>query len=91
MFEGENWVRWSRARAESNPELIEQIEAFDAGPLPAGETAAEWLREAGLVGESIPYLLVEDNELLGFYALTAGEVQLSSHHRKQYGLAHPTQ
>ena len=91
VFEGENWVRWNPAAAERHPQLVDAIEQFDPGPRPAAQASAEWLREHGLTGESVPYLLVEDGELLGFYAVTAGEVQLNSRHRERLGLGHPTQ
>lgn len=91
VFEGLHWVRWNARAAEQYPEIIGMIEAFDAGARPAAQAAVAWLRESALAGESVAYLLIEDDELLGFYALTAGEVELSSKHRKDYGLAHPTQ
>jgi hypothetical protein len=91
VLEGENWVRWNARMAELYPEIAEMIEAFDAGDRPAGVAAAEWLRESALTGESVAYLLIEDDELLGFYALTAGQVELAGGHRRQYGMSHPTQ
>jgi len=91
VFEGENWVRWNPAAAERHPELVEAIERFDPGSRPAAQASADWLREHGLAGESVPNLLVEDADLLGFYALTAGEVELNSRHRERLGLGHPTQ
>ncbi|MDA0182909.1 hypothetical protein OJ997_21535 [Solirubrobacter phytolaccae] len=90
-FPGVHWVRWNHAAAERYPELEQAIERFDPGPRPAAQASATWLREQGLNGESIPYLLIEDGKLLGFYALTAGQVELSGGHRKRLGLARPTQ
>jgi hypothetical protein len=91
FFKGENWVLWNPAAAERYPDLLAKIGEFDPGPRAAAEAAAAWLREQGLAGESIAYLLVEDDVLLGFYALTAGQVELNINHRKKLGVAHPTQ
>jgi hypothetical protein len=55
------------------------------------QAAAEWLRDHGLDGESQPYLAMVQQELVGFYAITAGEVELASGPRKQLGLIRPTQ
>jgi hypothetical protein len=91
VFAGEHWARWNAATAERYPRLTELIAAFDPGPLAASQAAAQWLREEGLAGESIAYLLIEDDQLLGFYALTAGQVELSSTHSKKLGVGRPTQ
>lgn len=87
------WVRWNAAAAERYPAVVEAIEAFDPGPREAAQSAATWLREAGLAKESVPYLaLVGDPwELVGFYALTMGHVELSSGHRKKLGFRYPVQ
>jgi hypothetical protein len=87
------WVRWNEKAAEAYPELGTVIARFDPGPRHAARAAAEWLREAGLDGESIAYLaLLRDPwELVGFYALTVGEVELTGAHRKRLGLVHPIQ
>lgn len=85
------WVRWNdRARSE-HPEFEAAIAGFDPGDRPAGQQAAAWLVEHGLDGESQPYLAMVDGELVGFYALTTGEVELASGPRKQLGLIRPTQ
>lgn len=74
-----------------HPEFEAAIAAFDAGPLPAGQEAATWLQEHGLDGESQTYLAIVDDELVGFYALTAGAVEISGNARKKLGVIHPTQ
>jgi hypothetical protein len=84
-------VRWNeRVRAE-HPEIEAAIAAFDPGSRPAAQGAARWLREHGLDGESQPYLAIVDGELVGFYALTAGELELSEDARKKLGLIRATQ
>jgi hypothetical protein len=85
------WVRWNARARDAHPEFEGAIEAFDAGDLPAAQGAAAWLREHGLNGESQTYLAVVDGEVVGFYALTAGAVELSGKARKKLGVAHPTQ
>ena len=71
--------------------LEQAIIDFDAGPRPAAQAAAQWLREQGLSGESQPYLAVVDRSIAGFYALTVGQVVLSGGHRKKLGFTYSTQ
>lgn len=88
------WVRWNEKAAETLPALRAAIASFDPAPRGAGRAAARWLREASLNGESVAYLAVVTDpqwELVGFYALTAGEVELTGTHRERLGLAHPVQ
>jgi hypothetical protein len=85
------WVRWNAPVRAQHPEIEAAIAAFDPGTRPAAQDAAAWLRQHGLDGESQPYLAMVDGELVGFYALTAGEVELSRDARKKLGLSRPTQ
>lgn len=85
------WVRWNDAVRGEHGWLEQAIVDFDPGPRPAGQAAALWLREHGLSGESQPYLAVVDRSIAGFYALTVGQVLLSSSHRKKLGLTYSTQ
>lgn len=85
------WVRWNATVAAKHPEFGEAIGRFDPGPRAAAQAAAEWLRNDGLSGESVPYLATVDAELVGFYALTAGEVELASRDQKRVGVSRPTQ
>jgi hypothetical protein len=88
---GITWVRWNERARDAHPELEAAIESFDAGDRPAAQEAAAWLREHGLDGESQAYLAVVDGEIVGFYALTAGAVELSGNARRRLGVSHPTQ
>jgi hypothetical protein len=86
------WVRWNAPVAERHPEIHAAIGKFDAGDRPAARAAADWLQSAGLSGESTPYLAISaEGQVLGFYAWTAGSVELSSAHRKKLGVRFPTQ
>lgn len=76
------WVRWNAAVRSEHGWLEQAIVDFDPGPRPAAQAAALWLREHGLGGESQPYLAVVDRSIAGFYALTVGQVVLSSGQRK---------
>ena len=85
------WVRWNLAAQANYGWLGQAIADFDPGPLAAAQAAAKGLREDGLGGESQPYLAVVDQAIIGFYALTAGEVVLSGNHRKKLDLTFSTQ
>lgn len=85
------WVRWNANAAAAHPELKEAVARFDPGPMAAAQASATWLREAGLSGESVPYLATVDGEVVGFYALTAGEVELATSDQKRVGVSRPTQ
>jgi len=85
------WVRWNAAVRGEHGWLEQAIVDFDPGPRPAAQAAALWLREHGLSGESQPYLAVVGRCIAGFYALTVGQVVLSSGRRKKLGLTYSTQ
>lgn len=85
------WVRWSPAAQAAYGWVEQAIAGFDPGPLAAAQAAARWLREDGLGGESQPYLALVDEDLVGFYALTVGQVVLSGGHRKKLGVTYSTQ
>jgi hypothetical protein len=85
------WVRWNQAACDRLPEIHEAIAAFDPGTRHPAQAAALWLREHGLSGESQPYLALSEGDLVGFYALTAGQVELSSGVRKTLQLSRSTQ
>ena len=81
----------TRLRASAIPRSSRPIARFDPGPRESAQAAAVWLRDHGLGGESQPYLALYEWQLVGFYALTAGQVELSSGERSQLGLARSTQ
>lgn len=85
------WVRWNAAARAEYGWLEQAIIDFDPGQRPAGQAAAQWLREHSLDGESQPYLAVVDRSIVGFYALTVGQVVLSGGRRKKLGLTFLTQ
>ncbi|MBF6620867.1 MAG: hypothetical protein ITG02_11640 [Patulibacter sp.] len=87
------WVRWNAHAAARHPEFHRAILRFHPLPHDAGRAAADWLRTSGLDGESVAYLalLIEPCELVGFYALTMGQVEIARSHRKRLDLDHPTQ
>ena len=85
------WVRWNEAAHQHHPEIADAIARFDPGPREPGQAAAAWPREHGLGRESQPYLALYEQQLVGFYALTAGQVELASGVRNKLGLARSTQ
>jgi len=85
------WVLWNQPARDRHPEILEAIAGFDPGPREPAKAAASWLREHGLAGESQPYLALYRAELVGFYALTAGQVELSTDARKTLQLGRATQ
>lgn len=85
------WVQWNEEACMRYPHIEVAIAAFDPGNRQAAREAAVWLREHGLDGESVAYLAMVDDELVGFYALTTGEVELAGSARKKLGLIRPTQ
>lgn len=85
------WFRWSTAVRSQYAWLDDAIADFDPGTRPAARVAARWLRDHSLAGESQAYLAVVDRSIVGFYALTVGQVVLSSGHRRRLGYTHSTQ
>lgn len=87
------WVRWNDQAHVRHPEFREAISQFDPVHNAAGHASADWLRNSGLSGESIAYLAItlDPLSLVGFYALTMSQVELTSAHRKRLDLVHPTQ
>lgn len=75
-------VRGNQAEAVAEPDLVDVITAFDPGGRPAAIAAHRWLVDDGLRGESVPYLWIDGDEMLGFFALSMGVVELRSQHRK---------
>jgi hypothetical protein len=87
-------LRWTPAKARAVPELVQAVEAFQPlGDWEAGQAAARWLRERALSvpPESATYLLVRSGAVMGFFALAAGQVQLSRRDVGELGLARRTQ
>ncbi len=85
------WVLWNQPAYGRHPDIQDAIAGFDPGPREAAQVAAQWLREHGLDGESQPYLALFEGKLVGFYALTAGQVELSSGARNTLQLGRSTQ
>ena len=87
------WVLLSEQQLSADPRLSEAVERFKAPTGPAGSAAASWLHEKAREQMAFvaTYVLVEDDEILGFYALGMGEVELRSDHRRKLGAAHPRQ
>ena len=69
-------IRWNRAEALAEPDLVEVIARFDPGSRPAAIAAHRWLIDNGLSGESVPYLWVDGDDMLGFFALSMGSLVL---------------
>ena len=72
------WVRWNEAARKRHLEFAGAIARFDPGLREPGQAAAAWLQDHGLGGESQPYLGLFEHQLVGSYALMAGQVELAS-------------
>jgi hypothetical protein len=80
------FVRWRPDVAAAIPELAQAVGSFDPVGTEAGARTYEWLVDHGLdePPEAVPYLLLaRRGELLGFYALANGHVELTSASRKR--------
>ncbi|MBA2346929.1 MAG: hypothetical protein H0V81_01415 [Solirubrobacterales bacterium] len=76
-------VRWNAALANAEPGYVAMIDRFDPGERDAARAAHAWLVTDGLRGESVPYLWIRDGELLGFFSLAMGQIELRSSHLKR--------
>jgi hypothetical protein len=85
------WVHLTGEQIEADDGLLESVDRFEAPPSPAGEGAAEWLKQSALArtGHIATYVLLEDGHVLAFYSLGMGEVELRTQHRKKIGGRHP--
>lgn len=94
---GQTWYRWSPARAESDPWLLDAVEAFNpvdtAKGAAAGKAAAQWLRERSLgdFRTTKTRLCVVDGVVEGFYSMAASQVELRTSDRTSDMGQHPIQ
>jgi len=90
---GMEWVSWSPEVAEARPDIAEAVAGFRSLPVPAGEAAQAWLRDTALAAHPTcqTNVLVHLGSVQGYYALTMGEVELSSSDRKKIDAVHPRQ
>lgn len=81
------WVIWTKALAEEEPELREAVAVFDSRDNPAGRAATEWLREEALDNHpsTVTQLLVKDRRVEAFFALCSGHVKFSQRDRNDFG------
>ncbi len=81
------FVRWTPAAAGEYPELVREVEQFDAGQRDAAQQAVSWLRDRSLLvpAESVARLLLDNGHLLGFYALASGATELTRSQRRALG------
>lgn len=85
------WVHLTEEQVNADPVLAEAVERFEAPPGPAGQAAAEWLKTSALAqsGHIASYALLNNEQVLAFYSLGMGEVELRTHHRKRLASPHP--
>jgi hypothetical protein len=85
------WIHLSKEQLGADPSLGEAIERFEAPPIPAGEAASEWLKGGALaeVDHIATYIAFAEEEIVAFYSLAMGELELSSGHRKKLEASHP--
>lgn len=86
---GEIWERWAPGKAAVRHDLRAAVAAFDAGSShPAGVRAASWLRDEALANHpaSITWLMLVDDELVGYFALASGAVELRRRDRSRLGV-----
>lgn len=69
-------------------ELIEALDAFDAGERPAAVAAGSWLKTQALDSyeTSRTRLLVAEHRVAGFYSLASAQVALSQRDRRRLGV-----
>lgn len=83
----ETWYVWS-PDLEDDPEYekiagaVEEFESLDTAP---GRDATRWLREEALDNHpsTITRLMVLDDRVEGFYAISSAHIRLSQRHRKR--------
>lgn len=92
MIEHE-WVHLTAEQLGDDVALVRAIERFHAPAGRAGDAAAAWLKERALkeTGHIATYVLLDEGEVAGFYALGMSEVELRSQHRKGISASHPRQ
>lgn len=91
---GEFFVRLTADNARRFPGLLAAVQGFDAGELDAGRAATEWLHnvDVAAIQESVVHLCFTDGDLVGFYALASGQVELSQRQRTKLAVGgRPTQ
>jgi hypothetical protein len=85
------WVHLTGEQIEADVGLLESVDRFEAPPSPAGKAATEWLQQSALdrTGNIATYVLLEGDQMLAFYSLGMGKVELRTQHRKKVGGRHP--
>lgn len=80
-------MRWTPEVADGDEAsaLVELVSTFQSKDTPAGEEAAHWLRDEALDnhGSTVTWLLLDDRELHGYYAMASTSVRLSQRHRRR--------
>jgi hypothetical protein len=84
---GPVFIRWTPTVADEYPELVGEVEQFDAGQRDAAQQAVSWLQDRSLLlpAESVARLLLGDGHLIGFYALASGSTELTRSQRRALG------
>ena len=90
---GQVWVPWEPDRAFEDERLARAVSEFEPVPCPAGWAAARWLKEDALAnhGLTMTYVVLLNMRVEGFYSMCAGEIVVSTRHRRAYGFRHPRQ
>jgi hypothetical protein len=72
----------------ATPELLAAIKAFEPLHFPAGDAAAEFLKDEAIInsGMSRTHLLVSEQRVEGFVSLCSGSVRLSKRSVRSLGL-----
>lgn len=85
------WVHLTEEQLAADPGLASSIDRFRAPAGPAGDAAAQWLREGAIreVGQIATYVAVSAGEIVAFYSLAMGEVELNTRHRRALRAGHP--
>jgi hypothetical protein len=85
------WVHLTEEQVNADPALLKAVERFEPVPGPAGQRAAEWLKTSALAqsGHIATYVLIQGEQVLAFYSLGMGEVELRTQHRKALASPHP--
>ncbi|MGH2799915.1 MAG: hypothetical protein ACREX8_09885 [Gammaproteobacteria bacterium] len=80
-----------KSRSTPIPPLLEAVERFEPVAGPADQTAAEWLKSSALAqsGHIATYVLIQGEQVVAFYSLGMGEVELRTQHRKRLASPHP--
>ncbi|HEV2813743.1 MAG TPA: hypothetical protein VGW10_10875 [Solirubrobacteraceae bacterium] len=76
----QEWLVWGAETAAARPDLAKAVAEFVSLDVPLGVEAARWLREEALVndGSTRTWLLVGEERIEGYFALCAGQVDLTA-------------